>query len=234
MSSDNKNKDIGTAAAIVFRATFVQEIRNKRYSPDAEERLVQYVATFVRLVHRGCKSIMASVYGDSNTPILEGVVMAVVESLSHERLLENMWFPVTSDDPVPPHIGDQRDDADLDTTIRFDTYWPSAKGPFVRLFGPNMDAVKAAYNNIMTHAWLFRDALNAATFGEQSPIGRIRVAQVVVTPGITIMHAFVPFNGLPTATKLEIQRKIAKERAVDANPVNNAFGFVSNSDSNSG
>jgi len=222
------DKDIGTAAAVVFRATFAHEIRTKRYESDAEERIAQYVATFIRMILRMCKTIMAQIYNDANMSVLEGVVLTAVESVTHERLVERMWLPVTSDDPVPPHIGDERNDADRDKTIRFDTYWPSAKGPFVRLFGPDTNAVKAAFNNVMTHAWLFRDALNQAMQREQSPIGRLKISQVVATP-IDIMATYIPINGLSGNIKSEIQRKVQKERSVNANPVNNAFGFFSNS-----
>jgi hypothetical protein len=230
--TDAADKDIGTAAAVVFRATFAQEIRNKRYAPDAEERLAQYLATFIYMIRRTCKTIVTSVYNDANRPILEGIVLAAVESLTHERLVEDKgWFPVTSADPVPPHIGDENENADRDKTVRFDTYWGSARGPFVRLFGPDMDAAKAAYNNVMTHAWLFRDALNERTIGDQVPIGRLRISQIVAVP-IDIMATYLPINGLSTAIKAEIQRKIAKERRVNANPIDNVFGFVSNSNNN--
>ena len=222
------DKDIGTAAAVVFRATFAREIQTRRYEPDAEERIAQYVATFIKMILRTCKTIMAQIYNDATMPVLEGIVLTAVESATHERLVERMWLPVTSDDPVPPHIGDERNDADRDKTIRFDTYWPSARGPFVKIFGPDTNAVKAAFNNVMTHAWLFRDALNQATQREQSPIGRLKISQVVATP-IDIMTTYIPINSLSGDTKNEIQRKFQKERSIDANPVNNAFGFFSNS-----
>ena len=226
------DKDIGTAAAVVFRAAFAQEIRTRRYEPDAEERIAQYMATFIKMMLRTCKTIMAQIYNDANMPIMEGIVLTAVESLTHERLVERMWLPVTSDDPVPPHIGDERDDADRDKTIRFDTYWPSAKGPFVRLFGPDMEAVKAAYNNVMTHAWLFRDALNQATLNDRGPIGRLKISRIVATP-IDIMFTYIPINALSGDVKNEIQRKVQKERSANANPVNNAFGFFSDSNDES-
>lgn len=224
------DKDIGTAAAVVFRATFAQEIRNKRYAPDAEERLAHYLATLIYMIRRTCKTIMASVYSDANKPFLEGIVLAAVESLTHERLVEDKgWFPVTSIDLVPPHIGDANENAERDRTVRFDTYWPSARGPFTRLFGPDVDAVKAAFHNVMTHAWLFRDALNERTVGERGPIGRLKISQVVASP-IDIMVTYLPINGLSRVIKDEIQRKLTKEQRVNAEPIDNVFGFVSNSE----
>ena len=55
MADKDTDKDIGTAAAVVFRATFAREIKDKRYEPDAEERIAQYLATFIKMLFRTCK-----------------------------------------------------------------------------------------------------------------------------------------------------------------------------------
>lgn len=223
------DKDIGTAAAVVFRATFAQEIRDKRYEPDAEERIAQYLAIFIKMIFRTCKTIMQQVYNEPNKPFLESVVLAAVKISTSERLVERQWIPVSPDDPVPPHLDEANENAEDDPTIRFDTYWASAKGPFVRLFGPvDMDAIKTVYHSVMTHAWLFRDALNKATQNDRVPIGRVQIARALTTPD-DIMYTYIPINGLSANIKNEIRRKITKERDAHANPINNAFGFISNS-----
>jgi hypothetical protein len=224
------DRDIGTAAAIVFRSTFSNERRTRRYSPDAEDLIARHLATFIKMLIHTSKTIKSYVYNDPNGPLRSPVIQAAVVALSHERIESQQWLPVTSEDPIPPHM-DTHDDADRDTRIRFDTYWTIASRPFMRLFGPDEEAVRTAYSNVMTHAWLFRDVLNDKTSGELGPIRRVRISEVVTSPS-DVMYAYVPINTLSLGTRQEIDRKLKKERMVDMNPVNNAFGFVSNSNSN--
>jgi hypothetical protein len=158
------------------------------------------------------------------------VIQAAVAILINERIENEQWLPVTSGDSIPPHL-DTSDDADRDTSIRFDTYWSMASRPFLRLFGPDEEAARTAYNNVMTHAWLFRDVLNDKTSGEIGPIRRVRISEVATSKS-DVMYTYIPINSLSPTTRQEMDRKLRKERTIDMNPLNNVFGFVSNSNSN--